>query len=73
MTPLQVIAWIQAGQTLVAAGVATVTNIKTWLAAQHPGLSEAELDGICDVIHVGAVRHKALADLDAGGPALTPP
>jgi hypothetical protein len=72
MNPLQVVAWIQAGQTLLAAGVATANNIRTWIDAQHPGLTDEELNAICDTIHAGATRHKALAALDAAGPLLQP-
>ena len=60
------LAWVSAGQTLVAAGVATIENIKAWIQAQHAGLSDADLNAILDAIIVGADRHKALAQADAG-------
>lgn len=68
MTVLQALAWIQAGQTLLTAGVATAQNIRTWIAAQHAGLSEAELNGILETVSAGAARHQALANADAGNP-----
>jgi hypothetical protein len=62
----QVIAWIQAGQTLITVGAATIANIRTWMAAQHQGLTDADLNAICDAIVAGASRHEALANADAG-------
>lgn len=61
----QALAWLQTGQTLVAAGVATVDNIRAWIQAQHPGLTDADLNAICDAITASASRHKALAQADA--------
>jgi len=63
----ETIAWLQAGQTLVLAGVATVQNIRAWIQAQHPGLTDAALDAICDDIIAGASRHKAMAEADQAG------
>jgi hypothetical protein len=60
----QIAAWIQAGQLLVAAGTAAVTDIRTWMASKNPGLTEAELNSICDIIITNATAHKRLADLD---------
>jgi hypothetical protein len=62
----QALAWASAGQQLVAAGAATVAIIRTWIKAQHPGMSEDDLNAICDAVAAGATRHKALADADAG-------
>ena len=67
MTIQQALAWVVAGQQLVAAGIATAENIQSWIRAQHPGLTDADLNAILDTISVGAKRHKALADADAGG------
>ena len=64
MNLAQALAWVQAGQVLVSAGVATYANIRTWIAAQHQGLSDADLNAILDGIAAGATRHKALADAD---------
>lgn len=69
----QILAWVQAGQTLVSVGAATIANIRAWMAAQHPGLSDVDLNAICDAIIAGATRHKALADADAGGLSPVPP
>lgn len=66
LTIAQIAAWIAAGQQLVAVGVATAENIKTWIKALHPDLSDADLNAILDAIVAGASRHKALADADAG-------
>ncbi len=64
MTIQQALAWANAGQQLVAVGIATVTNIQTWIKSLHPGIPEADLNAILDAITAGATRHKKLADLD---------
>jgi hypothetical protein len=69
MSLQQALVWANVGQQLVVAGIATVTNIKTWIQAQHAGLSEADLNAILDNIIAGATRHKELADADAAGAA----
>lgn len=65
MTIPAVIAWIQLGQQLVAAGSVTVATIRSWIATAHAGTSDADLNAICDAISSGAARHKALAQADA--------
>jgi hypothetical protein len=67
MSIQQAVAWVQAGQVLVTAGIATAANIQAWIKAQHPGLSDADLNAILDGIRAGALRHHGLADADAGG------
>lgn len=62
----QMIAWVQAGQILVTAGVATVKNIRAWMASQNTAMTDEQLNEICDVIIAGATKHQALADADAG-------
>ena len=59
--------WAQVGQQLVSIGIATVENIQAWIQAQHPGISEADLNAILDTIAAGASRHRALAEQDAAG------
>lgn len=66
MTIIEVTAWVQAGQVLIAAGAATVAQVRGWLSASRPALSEADLNAILTTIIAGATLHKALADADAG-------
>ena len=54
MSVSEIMAWVQAGQVLVAAGQATAANIKTWMNARHPNASEADLNAICDGSIAGA-------------------
>lgn len=63
----QVLAWLSAGQTLVSVGVATIAQIKGFIATLHPGMSDADLNALLAAIQEGALRHKALADADAAG------
>lgn len=60
----QVATLIAAGQQLVAVGVATVDQIRTFYKTLHPGMTDADLNAICDAIEAGAIRHKGLADAD---------
>ena len=66
MTLTQMIAWVQAGQLLINAGVATVATIRAWISSQHAGMTDAQLNDICDAIIAGATAHKRTADLDTG-------
>lgn len=50
---------------LVAAGLATVAQVKALLAASNPGMTDAEQDAVCDMVIAGAERHKALAVADS--------
>ena len=52
--------------SLVNAGIATATEIKSLFASSTPGMTDAELNAVCDLIIASATRHKALADADAG-------
>lgn len=65
MTPDQIVAWMQAGQILLGAGVATVSMIKAWIKARHPAASDAELNVLLDDIVASAAAHKVLAEGDA--------
>lgn len=67
----QVAAWIAAGQTLIAAGAATVAQVRGWLMSSQSGLSEADLNAILSTIITGATLHQALADADAGSTTKT--
>lgn len=62
----KMMAWVQAGQILMSAGVATVRNIRAWITSSHAAMTEDQLNQICEAIIEGAVRHQALADGDAG-------
>ncbi len=50
--------------SLVNAGVATVAQIKSLIAAAHPGMTDAELNAVCQLIVEDATQQKALADAD---------
>ena len=52
--------------SLVNAGIATAPEIKSLFASSTPGMTDAELNAVCDLIIASATRHKALADADAG-------
>jgi hypothetical protein len=66
MTPDQILIWVQAGRLLVGAGVATVEDIKAWVASKHgQTMTEADMDAILDAVIADATRRKALADADA--------
>jgi alpha-D-ribose 1-methylphosphonate 5-triphosphate diphosphatase PhnM len=49
---------------LLASGVATMAQVKSIFSTAHPGMTEAELDAVCDLIAASAAKHKALADAD---------
>lgn len=49
---------------LISAGIATANEIKALLATSTPGLSDAELNTVLQLIVTKAQQHKALADLD---------
>lgn len=68
LTIAQVAAWISAGQSLIGAGVAVASQVRGWIQSSHPAMSETDLNALLDAIIVGATRHKALADADAGKP-----
>jgi hypothetical protein len=66
MSVIQIVAWLQAGSQLIAAGAATAEQIKGFIKSLHPGLPDADLNALLDAIIASAARHKRLADLDAG-------
>lgn len=65
ITIQQALVWVEVGSQLVSVLGATIDNVRSWIASTHPGLSDAELNAICDAVVAGASRHKRLADLDA--------
>lgn len=46
---------------LISAGLATAIQIKALIATSNPGMTDAELDAVCDLIATSAAQHKALA------------
>jgi hypothetical protein len=64
MTPEQILAWAQAAQILMAAGVATVTSLKAMFAAS--GMTEDEMDAVLTKLIENAGtrkrRSRAIAD-----------
>lgn len=65
MSLQQALVWVQIGQQLMTVGIATAEQIRTFIKAVHPNLSDADLNAILDTITAGATRHRALADADA--------
>lgn len=59
------LAWAQAASVLLAAGAATVQQIRDFVVSVHCDLTDAELNAICDAIISDAQRRKALAEADA--------
>ena len=53
--------------SLVASGIADIAAIKQLFQTTAPGMTDAELNAICDLIIASAQKHKALADLDKVG------
>lgn len=43
MTPEELAAWAQAASVLIQVGAAAVTDVKGWIAQQHPTLSPEQL------------------------------
>lgn len=50
---------------LLSTGIATVEEVKGLISLFHPGLTDAELNAVLDVIIAGAKRHLAQAQADA--------
>lgn len=67
MTIQQLLAWVNVVQILVPAGIATEQQIAAFIKSLHPGLSDAGLNAILDLLIASASRHKATAEKDAAG------
>ena len=67
MDSARLMAWMQASQILVAAGVATVTQIRGLIAAMSPDVTDDDLNQIIDTVIADATRRKAQAEADARG------
>lgn len=68
MTVTQILVIVQAAQLLIAAGVATAAEIKSFIASlKGVVLSDADLNAILDHIIADATAREALAKADAAG------
>lgn len=68
MTVQQILAFVQAAQLLIAAGVATTAEIKSFIGSlKGVQLSDADLNAILDHVVADATARKALALADAAG------
>jgi hypothetical protein len=50
---------------LISAGLATAAEIRALMASSAPGMTDAELNAVLDMVIASAAQHKALADKDA--------
>lgn len=50
---------------LITAIGATVAEVKGVINTAHPGMTDAELDAVLDLLIAKASQHKSLADADA--------
>lgn len=51
---------------LISAGVAAAEEVSTIVKTFNPGLTDAELNAVLDLILASATKHKALAHADTG-------
>lgn len=65
MTPETILLFAALAQKLVTAGISTISQIRADLT--KGGMSEADVNAICDNIIEDATRRKELADADAAG------
>jgi hypothetical protein len=49
---------------LVASGIATIAQVKALFTTQVPGLTDAELNAVCELIGVNAAAQQKLAQAD---------
>jgi hypothetical protein len=49
---------------LISAGVASVAQIKALVTSFHPGMTDAELDAVCGLIHTQATTQQNIAKSD---------
>jgi len=54
---------------LLSAGLATEQEVANLIKSFQPGMTDAELNAVLQLVISGATKHKALADADAGKPA----
>jgi hypothetical protein len=68
MTAAQIVAWIQVVNVLVSAGIATVSEIRAWMAAlkSPTPLTEAEMNTILDSVAQDAITRAAQAKAASG-------
>lgn len=64
MDTKQLEAWVQIGEIAVSAAIATVDDVRAWMAGQHPVATDTELDAVCDAIGSRARARKAIADAE---------
>jgi hypothetical protein len=67
LTPQAVLAWANAASVLIAAGVATVAQIRQLIAGVHADIPAADLDRAIEAILADATRRARLAEADAAG------
>jgi len=56
---------------LLTAGLATEQQVSALIKSFQPGMTDAELNAVLQIVIAGATRHKALADADAAGTQTT--
>lgn len=66
MTPEEIKAYIMAGAILLTEARVSIEKIRGMFA--EAGMSEADLNTICDAVAADAAQRKAIAEADAGGP-----
>ncbi len=61
---MMTVAFLTSLPQLISAGVATITQIRDLVNSFHPGMTDAELDAVCGLIHTKASAQQAIAAKD---------
>jgi hypothetical protein len=60
------IAFIMLLPQLIAAGIATEQQIVGLVKSFNPGMTDAEMNAVLEIVKAGAAKHLAQAQADAG-------